>query len=423
MSAGGPPPGGYGFGLIDPEKKPETKKTEEAPAPPPAPRPAVDPYSPPKVSPFGGANYGPADGGARPAQARRWVGLPIIGIGILCIRVLLLCARTSTPSYTPPYSYQPPFDLPTPSVAVPKAPTVAAGPLAASREGTDVFWFEGSTLVRRDAAKKVLRLAPPTGLSARSLASSAPIVDSLVAGGNRACWIEDRSSVHCVEDTRTMASERLLFAGSAGLADLRVDADAAYFVEESWKNSGTVYTVSRVDFRSRSRTELVSGSTAHHLVLDGANLYFVSGKVALDGKGDVAISRVAKTGGAPKVIASLGERTPESLSVQGSDLFFTAPGNVDEAYAMQLFRLAKTGGDVVKVNLGDEEVAGAFAVNDKSIYFVGSGDSLYRVARAGGTPAEVSEVTARISRLVLTSKTVEYTAVGQPTPRSAPLAD
>ncbi|NOU34271.1 MAG: hypothetical protein HOO96_40790 [Polyangiaceae bacterium] len=90
---------------------------------------------------------------------------------------------------------------------------------------------------------------------------------------------------------------------------------------------------------------------------------------------------------------------------------------------MQLFRLAKTGGDVVKVNLGDEEVAGAFAVNDKSIYVVGSGDSLYRVARAGGTPAEVGEVTARISRLALTSKTIEYTAVGQTAPRSAPLAD
>ncbi len=420
MSAGGPPPGGYGFGLIDPEKKPEKKKTEEAPAP--APRPGVDPYAPPKISPFGGSNYGPADVGARP---KRWVGLPIIGIGILCIRVLLLCARTSSPSYSPSYNYQPSYDLPlpTPSLAIPKTPAVVAGPLAASREGTDVFWFEGSTLVRRDATKKVLRLAPSGSATSRSLASSAPIVDSLVAGGNRACWIEDRSSVHCVEDTRTMASERLLFAGSAGLADLRVDEGAAYFVEETWKNSGTVYTVSRVDFRTRTRTELVTGSTAHHLVLDGANLYFVSGKVALDGKGDVAISRVAKTGGATKVIASLGQRTPESLSVQGNDLFFTAPGGVDDGYAMQLFRLAKTGGDVVKVNLGDEEVAGAFAVNDKSIYFVGSGDSLYRVARAGGTPSEVGEVTARISRLALTSKTVEYTAVGQTVPRSAPLAD
>lgn len=419
MSAGGPPPGGYGFGLIDPEKKPEQKKSEEAPQA--APRPPVDPYAPPKISPFGGSNYGPADVGARP---KRWVGLPIIGIGILCIRVLLLCARTSSPSYTPSYNYQPSYDLPlpTPSLALPKKPTVEAGPLSASREGTDVFWFEGRTLVRRDAAKKELRLSPSSSPS-RSLASAAPIVDSLVAGGNRACWIEDRSSVHCVEDTRTMASERLLFAGSAGLSDLRVDADAAYFIEETWKTSGTVYSVSRVDFRARTHTELASGPAAHHLVLDGANLYYVSGKVALDGKGDVAITRVAKTGGATKVVASLGQRTPESLTVQGNDLFFTAPGGVDDAYAMQLFRLPKAGGDAVKVNVGDEEIAGAFAVNDKSIYFVGSGDTLYRVARAGGTPSEVGQVTARISRLALTSKTIEYTAVGQLTPRSAPLAD
>jgi hypothetical protein len=394
--------------LIDPEKKPEKKKEEPAKAAP-TPRPAVDdPYAPPKVSPFGGSNYAAPSG-----TPKRWVGLPVIGIAILGIRLLLLCGRVSSPSYTPSYNYQP-YNLPLPMpTAAAKAPVVVPGPLAVSKE-SDVVWFAGKTLHRRDAANKESTLLVTAPTAAASL-------DSLAVGGNRACWIADHSSVYCVEDTRTMAQARLLFAGSA-IDDLRVDADGAYFVEESWKNSDTAYTLARVDFRTRTRTELLTSTGVHHLVLDGASLYFVGGKKSVSGTGEVTISRVAKTGGTPKTLA-VPKETPERLVVQGDDIFFTAPGGVEADYAMTLHRMPKAGGTPTRVNLAEESLEGDFAVNDKSIYFVGTGDALYRVARSGGTPAELTSVTARVSRLALNKKTIEYTPVGQLTPQSAPLAD
>ena len=128
-----PPPGGYGLHVPPPpEPEPERK---QAPAPERV-EPAVQPFR--SAAPFEGVPV------AQPS--RRWVGLPIVGIALLSLRFLLLCARTSTPSYSYDPVYVPTLpttdwaqDLPTLANPLPEA---RAGRVAVDDSGT--AWFDKS---------------------------------------------------------------------------------------------------------------------------------------------------------------------------------------------------------------------------------------------------------------------------------------
>lgn len=118
MSEQGPPPGGYGLHEKPVEPKP---KTEPSQMPPYRHLPMLDAPQPPRPT-------------------KRWVGIPIVGVAILSLRLLLLCARASEP--TPSYSVPDftPLTLPTFSYAPPIAtPPVSLGAVASDDRGTTCF--------------------------------------------------------------------------------------------------------------------------------------------------------------------------------------------------------------------------------------------------------------------------------------------
>ncbi len=143
----GPPSGGYGL-----------HPTPRAPDP----KPTL-----PAMSPFRTA---PVDAAA-PMRSKRWIGLPILGIALLSVRMLFLCARTNEPSY----AYEPlftPLTLPTMTFAPPATPPTMLGAMAIGADGTTYFVKNGELYSQAKDAPA------PTWM----LAGSGAIRDVRVAG-------------------------------------------------------------------------------------------------------------------------------------------------------------------------------------------------------------------------------------------------
>lgn len=116
MEEKGPPPGGYGLH--------------------PSPREPDPKLELPAMSPFRTA--APIDA-PKPMRSKRWVGIPILGIALVSVRVLLLCARTNESTYYEPPELFAPLTLPTMANAPPASPLTTLGTATLAPDGAAYF--------------------------------------------------------------------------------------------------------------------------------------------------------------------------------------------------------------------------------------------------------------------------------------------
>jgi len=329
-----PPPGGYG---LDP--------SGSAPRGPYRSPRAPDPEPPPNFNPP------PRNGG-------RWA-VGGVGLALLGVRVLLLCARASSPSYD--YSYTPPT-LPTsygnddPFAALFDAghasakPALAVGPMALAA-GDHAFYVD-SHLQLTDATD-------PSESLGRALATD------LAVTKDRVLWLQMLDGE--IDAVPRAGGPKTHVATVAGATVLRADDAFAYVIADDDKNEDD-RLVEKIALATGKATRLASvAGVVSALEVDGANVY-VAWTVDEGTASVYHVQRIGKSGGSAVDVTTFrgtdGETSAfEHVALGGGYMYYTRNGGID--------RVRLTGGTTDHVYTpkdGDFEDLGALAADGEGVY-------------------------------------------------------
>ena len=384
MSDVPPPPGGYG---LDP--------TGNAPR---SPYRAPDPGPPPSFNPP------PRNGG-------RWA-VGGVGLALLGVRVLLLCARASSGpsydySYTPPAMLPPSFDDDTLAALLDAGhyttgtakPVEAVGPMVLA-PGDHAFYVD-HTLQLVDAAD-------PSQSLGRALATD------LAVTKDRVLWLNMLDGE--IDAVPRAGGPKTTVATLASATDLRADEASAYVVTDDDKDE---------DGRAVQKVALATGKATHlasvkglvsALELDAGNVY-VAWSATEATVTSYHVQRIGKSGGAAVDVTSfhVGDSETsafEHVALGGGYMYYTRNGGID--------RVRLSGGSPEHVYApkdGEFDDLGALAADGEGLYLAHRKNfgswSVARIVRAGGKVEELVEsLVVQPSALAVGKTDVYYTTVG-----------
>jgi hypothetical protein len=392
----GPPPGGYGLH----EKIPDARPSGPGPA-----------------TPFG-SGEGIATGPAPQVGAgKRWVGFPLIGLGLLAVRLFALCVRVSEPAPT----YKPitlPPNLPhllgsARNDAVAKPPATLAV-VVRTQDGT------GSWRAKPQVGQTRIELER-RGVGVTALTVNG-VVRELAESAARVCWLDDVGTVTC-KPMNGFGTEQVV-ASSDGLPDvwgagayarrnLIADADAVYFNETrstSTQDAGATRGRSPTNQEALVRIDLVSRKAT---TLIEATEFF--GPARTTGRELLTLLRPApeqapqlvrlgKVGGKAQVVTaftqlagSTAALTPLGLEVHAKDAYVAVTQDED-AGADAIVRVSLASGSQSRVASSNSLGLGWIADADGLVYFDLAG-ALVRTKPDGTRPQRLGILAREVSRL------------------------
>jgi hypothetical protein len=326
----------------------------------------MPPVDMPAAAPFRAA---PFEGMPVTQPSKRWVGLPIIGIALLSLRFLLLCARTSTPSYS---SYDPVYLPPTidtsdwskdfPALKNPLQ-DVRVGPVAVDDRGTT--WFEKSGAVWTQDKGGVAHLAAAGQAGLVSIGVHKRVPHWLTSVGIYKLVGEDVVTVH-----------------EGSYDAMLIDGDDAFLVGSDGVNVKRVSLVTK-DAKpvtvAKVKETATDVSAYGPLAADDTWLYFVLGK---------GVARVAKKGVEQAVSTPWVETSVTAMAADKGTLYVTNEDGVAQVRGGKTTTLAGE-----SVNKTSAILYGDVVVAVDGVYFADlSAASEWHVNRvkAGGSPEMVA---------------------------------
>lgn len=376
MSDVPPPPGGYG---LDP-----AGNAPRGPYRSPAPDPEPPSFTPP-----------PRNGG-------RWA-VGGVGLALLGVRVLLLCARASS---SPSYEFTPPT-LPTSYGVDPFAALFDAGPATpTARAVGPMALASGDHAVYVDSHLQLVDAVDPSHSLGRALATD------LAVTKDRVIWL-DMLDGEIAAVPRAGGAKSTVAGALASPTNLRADDAFAYVVDDDAKNEDH-RAVEKIALGTGKVTRLASvAGVVSALELDAAGVY-IAWSEADAGTTTYHLRRVPKSGGAGGDVTSFRADDAEGasftyLAIGGGYVYYTHSGGLD--------RVRVTGGATEHVYTeldGDFDELGPLAADGEAVYFAhrlnfGSW-SVARLVRPGGKVEELAEGLAVMPSAVAAGKSdVFYT--------------
>lgn len=376
MSDVPPPPGGYG---LDPSGHAPRGpyRSPGAPEPPPS-------FTPP-----------PRNGG-------RWA-VGGVGLALIGIRILLLCARASS---SPSYEFTP-STLPTSYGDDPFAALFDAGQAApTARAVGPMALASGDHAVYVDSRLHLVDAADPSHSLGRALATD------LAVTKDRVIWL-DMLDGEIAAVPRAGGAKSTVADALVSPTNLRADEMFAYVVDDDAGNEDN-RAVEKIALGTGKVTQLASvAGVVSALELDAASVY-IAWSTADAGTTTYHLRRVPKTGGVGGDVTTFRADDAEGASfthmaLGGGYVYYTHSGNLD--------RVRVTGGATEHVYAaldGDFDELGPLAADGEAVYFAhrmnfGSW-SVARIVRPGGKVEELAQGLAVMPSAVVAGKSdVFYT--------------
>jgi hypothetical protein len=346
----GPPPGGYGAPASPQAQRPG----------PGSPAPPQPPYQQPPL-PYDNASRGePVAANGVPYKK---IGLPILGVGFIALRLLLVCGRaasSSSSSYTPSYNqpdfshlYKPGAELAQASALAAKKSQVARNLLAASQETGDVYWCSGSTIHHRTAAGKEDMY--PTGMN----------VTQMSAFGERLCWAAeatDENHVFCAKGN-ALKDAKALVDTNATIAALTSSATYVYALEtppsDGILTRPPTNQITSVDLKTGAIKEVVRATMGTSFTFGNGFAYWIT--PLAPGLSTSTLQRARLNDGVTQQVAKL-ESTPDLLVLDGTDILMSVPG--EDGNFGSIRKVSAAGDALANIAIPDEISADAMLTGD-----------------------------------------------------------
>lgn len=312
--------------------------------------------------------------------------------------VLISCsALISSPSSTTPTT------APTPPPAVLNTPVaVATGQMktwGVAVDDANVYWTDcGTNPAAQDG--RVMKMSKSTG-EIVALASKQSCPTTIALDATYVYWIGGVSSARTISRIAQSGGAPSVLTSAVDMRALVVDAAALYW---SWCDASNNYNVvikmlKQDDVVGAAAKIAVTTGCANDLALDANNIYWID---------SVGVMKIDKNGGAATLVTS-ARFHPRNLIADENNLYWIA-----DNYIM---RLPKSGGAPNALVASQNDLQ-SIAVDSSNLYWI-DGKAVRRIAKTGGTQFTLANVNGSAPWLAVDKAYVYWTTYGDTVMRVA----